>query len=712
MSDTVVTKTIPLSQDAVKGVELVVNILASYKDHEYYVYERDHCWYIGLGCQSSLVIDSAGTSASLLNEGHEQKIPVSSSLDQVARDFVRMTTNRGFKIFGYIGYSYATHTRGIPYTPGEWPLLSLMVPRHQIMIASDKVVVQGEETEALRHLVNVVASAQSDTAQRGHSMTVDTSQRSSQYTTAVERALSKIRDGQVMKTIVSRAISLPERVDMLATLLIGRELNTPKRSFSFNHAGYQSTGFSPELIASLEHGKITTEPLAGTRACPDDQAERLRLRNELENDPKEIVEHIMSVKEAIAELQRICPHETVVVEDLMSLEIKTRSRRSNPRQINRAENKTKSTSDATVSRSSDPTSGLGDNIVTPSDLVDSGISVTEWLPSPDSGSVGSLSPTQAESQATHTPPLDPILTTFYLDHVFSYLYPFYRPSSRRGGRSWILELLMTSSAFQQIVLSYSTYYYDLTLPQNGRTQVEMLLQAESSVTSLSESLQTLLSVGSLDGHTHCACRVLTCIVQHHRYEIITASSNWKFHFDAALTLFIRLLDSYSNTVESLDHSSTRVGFNAIVQDLNVPRQEAFVFSVGLMAFDDIFTAASSNQEPLLFQYHQNLPGGDDPALELEVIIGVKSSILRLLGQVASLNAKPQWEQAAGNLDLLELAQRASTIMESLTANLEQLQASSSPTSNPQSGERDYLEELRTQCYSRGTAQDTGLVSQI
>ncbi|KAG4259007.1 isochorismate synthase/isochorismate-pyruvate lyase mbtI [Fusarium proliferatum] len=322
MNDTIVTETIPLSQDVDKGVELVINILASYKDHEYYVYEQNHCWYIGLDCQSSLIIDSAGTSASILNEGHNQKVPVTSNLDQIARDFVKKTIKQGFKIFGYVGYSYAAHARGIAYTPGEWPLLSLMVPRYQVVIAPDKIIVQGEETEAFRHLVDVVTSAPMHTVQRAQSMTVDISQRSSQYTTAVEKALSKIEDGQVMKTIVSRAVSLPERVDMLATLLVGRELNTPKRSFSFNHAGYQSTGFSPELIVSLEQGKIITEPLAGTRAFPDDLAERARLRNELENDPKEIVEHIMSVKEAITELQRICPHESVVVEDLMSVRIR------------------------------------------------------------------------------------------------------------------------------------------------------------------------------------------------------------------------------------------------------------------------------------------------------------------------------------------------------------------------------------------------------
>ncbi|KAF4965529.1 hypothetical protein FSARC_6709 [Fusarium sarcochroum] len=400
----------------------------------------------------------------------------------------------------------------------------------------------------------------------------------------------------------------------------------------------------------------------------------------------------------------------------IKLEIKSRSRRSDAvRQTNRTGSKTTSGSDANaLGPRDDPTSGREDANSVRSDNVVSEISAAEWFPSPESGSVGSRASTQVESQVGHLP-LDPILNAFYLDHVFGFLYPFYQPSSRRGGRAWIFELLTTSVAFRQIVLSYSTYFYDLVAPVeshgNGRTQVDRLLQAESSFTALSQSLQTLLSVGNLGAHTHCACRVLTSIVQHHRYEITTSNSNWKIHLDAALTLFTRLIDNYSDTMDCRHQPSTASTYNHIIRDLNIPRQEAFVFSVGLVVFDDIVAAASSHQEPRLYQYDQQLLGGDDPALELETIVGVKSCILKLLGQVASLNAKKHQDQAAGNLDGLVLAQRASTIMESLMANLEQLQTSSALPSGPRE-ERDCLEEFRTPCYSRYTAQDTRLVSQV
>ncbi|KAA8648678.1 uncharacterized protein ATNIH1004_004563 [Aspergillus tanneri] len=83
---------------------------------------------------------------------------------------------------------------------------------------------------------------------------------------------------------------------MPATLLCGRRLNNPKRSFSLCHEGFEATGFSPELVISVDNGKVTAEPLAGTRSCIGTEAEALA--QELLNDPKEIVEHVMSVKES------------------------------------------------------------------------------------------------------------------------------------------------------------------------------------------------------------------------------------------------------------------------------------------------------------------------------------------------------------------------------------------------------------------------------
>ncbi|KAL2699592.1 hypothetical protein AAEP93_009567 [Penicillium crustosum] len=70
---------------------------------------------------------------------------------------------------------------------------------------------------------------------------------------------------------------------------------------------------------SVDNGRATAEPLAGTRSATGTKEEVKKLRHELLNDPKEIVEHVVSVKEAITELRQLCPPDTIKVEDLMSI---------------------------------------------------------------------------------------------------------------------------------------------------------------------------------------------------------------------------------------------------------------------------------------------------------------------------------------------------------------------------------------------------------
>lgn len=140
-----------------------------------------------------------------------------------------------------------------------------------------------------------------------------------EYCDRVDRSLAEITSGHFVKVIVSRSVSVNGKVNMPATLLHGSRCNTPARTFSLRHAGLQATGFSPELVALVEKGKVVTEPLAGTRSREGSDAQVEQLRKELLQDPKEIIEHVISVREAVEELQRVCPADTVAVEDLMSV---------------------------------------------------------------------------------------------------------------------------------------------------------------------------------------------------------------------------------------------------------------------------------------------------------------------------------------------------------------------------------------------------------
>ncbi|KAJ5766035.1 uncharacterized protein N7511_003651 [Penicillium nucicola] len=302
-------------------LETVAKILAKYQDSDYYVYEREQHWYMGIGNQSSLIIDSKGETATINTESSETSRTVAGdSIAGIAREFVSENTKHGYRVFGQAGFNYAAHVRGQSFNPGCWPLLALFVPRTELVLEPHTVTINGvhEEVRDLYDLIHQNTMSL-DVSLSPKVEPIDTLDTQGIYQDRVKRALADIAEGQYVKVIPSRALEVGQRINMPATLLSGRRSNNPARTFCLNHAGYEATGFSPELVMSMEDGKVMTEPLAGTRSRKGTPETVELLRQELLNDPKEIVEHVLSVKEAITELHRLCPPETVNVEDLMSI---------------------------------------------------------------------------------------------------------------------------------------------------------------------------------------------------------------------------------------------------------------------------------------------------------------------------------------------------------------------------------------------------------
>ncbi|KAH6664233.1 putative salicylate synthetase [Halenospora varia] len=310
-----------LPLDSAGSLEHVVNLLAKQDTADYYAYERGSTWYVGIGSYASLVIDHKGEVATTTVGGITNSFNIDTSLADVAREFVAKFWRLGGRIYGLVGFNYAAHIRGQKYNPGQWPLMSLMVPRNEITFDHGKITVWGEDRETSTALSSIIQGASPIFPPNPPLINVDTSINAKEYKARVTQAIAEINAHKYTKVIASRAIPLPARVDMLSTLLYGRKKNNPARTFTLSHANIQATGFSPELVCCFEDGKVTTEPLAGTRKA-DGTPEEVRARsNSLKSDPKEIVEHVISVKHAVEELsmEGLCLADSVVVEDLMSV---------------------------------------------------------------------------------------------------------------------------------------------------------------------------------------------------------------------------------------------------------------------------------------------------------------------------------------------------------------------------------------------------------
>ncbi|KAK2882374.1 hypothetical protein FQN49_000429 [Arthroderma sp. PD_2] len=310
------TTTLPASTGP---LELTTQLLTCHRDDDYYAYEHADTWHIGLRSHASLMVSADGKVATRISQEGKQETLVEGSLNDIARVFTSDYSAHG-KIFGQVGFNYSAHTSGQAYNPGKWPMLSLMVPCVQVSISHGTVAVMGNmenDVMAVFDFIQAISSSGTKTSVPDCYLPVDLKADGTEYQSRVERAISDIKNDKYIKAIPSRMVSLPGRVDMLATLFHGRRANTPARTFAFNHIGKQATGFSPEVLLSINDRTVFTEALAGTQLS--NEADMEPTRNKLLNDPKEVTEHCIAIKGSIRRLSHVCSPDSIAVKDFMSI---------------------------------------------------------------------------------------------------------------------------------------------------------------------------------------------------------------------------------------------------------------------------------------------------------------------------------------------------------------------------------------------------------
>ena len=78
-------------------------------------------------------------------------------------------------------------------------------------------------------------------------------------------------------------------------------------------------GSSPEMLLRVTGKDIETFPIAGTRKITEDEEKNEKLKDELQNDEKELAEHTMLVDLGRNDIGRVCDYGTVKVKELMKI---------------------------------------------------------------------------------------------------------------------------------------------------------------------------------------------------------------------------------------------------------------------------------------------------------------------------------------------------------------------------------------------------------
>ncbi|MER5550615.1 salicylate synthase [Streptomyces sp. NPDC002793] len=293
---------------------------------QYAVYEQDGCWYFAAGSSVTLTADAARVTARA--DGRTWTAPSGTRPLEVfaaALDALAGAGHPDRRFYGWSAFELAHLLHGDPAAAGTAPLLYALVPCVEVSLTPGRARIRAvdeawaRKTGALLTEAPARGTSAAAVPDRAEQLVTDGT---AAYGEAVARTVADIRAGLLEKAVVSRAVELPAgpAVDFAATYLAGRRANTPARSFLIDLGGRRAAGFSPETVLEVgQDGRVSTQPLAGTRALGTDPVANGRRREELLTDPKEIHEHAVSVRLACDEMEAVCGQGSVVVEEFMAV---------------------------------------------------------------------------------------------------------------------------------------------------------------------------------------------------------------------------------------------------------------------------------------------------------------------------------------------------------------------------------------------------------
>ncbi|OLN85424.1 Transcriptional regulatory protein pro1-like protein 2 [Colletotrichum chlorophyti] len=293
-------------------------------------------------------------------------------------------------------------------------------------------------------------------------------------------------------------------------------------------------------------------------------------------------------------------------------------------------------------------------------------------------------PSKTRDDSTTAPPFaDDSNLSFimiYLDYVFPFLFPFYKPALLEGGRGWLLNVLNHNKALYHTALSLSSHFFGVVL--NG-AQVEHAPCRLKSVASLQHQLDlalkelradmALINENGLQDQLQQGCRVLESIVQLLIFDVTLATNDhWQMHLDAATIIFQQILPQ----PEQWDVTMHQMAI-PLLQGVYFPPgshkpwssdQAALRFFTASLLYFDIISATALERPPRLQGYHQYLlsPRKEqcletEPRLRLEEYFGCQSWVLQLIGEIATLDAWKKENRRAGSLSMTHLVSRAACL---------------------------------------------------
>ena len=142
----------------------------------------------------------------------------------------------------------------------------------------------------------------------------------SEYKEVVKKAKKYIRAGDIIQVVPSQRFETVLKTDPFELYRALRVVNPSPYMFYLKLDKDCLVGASPEVLVRLEGTEVVVRPIAGTRPRGVTEQQDVELEADLQNDPKEIAEHVMLVDLGRNDVGRIAEMGTVSVDASMIVE--------------------------------------------------------------------------------------------------------------------------------------------------------------------------------------------------------------------------------------------------------------------------------------------------------------------------------------------------------------------------------------------------------
>ena len=136
------------------------------------------------------------------------------------------------------------------------------------------------------------------------------------YAEMVEKAKHYIKEGDIFQVVLSNPMRAKATGSLFDTYRVLRATNPSPYMFYFSSDDIELAGASPETLAKLENGTLSTFPLAGTRPRGKTREEDKALEEGLLKDEKELAEHNMLVDLGRNDIGKISKIGCQIIEEL------------------------------------------------------------------------------------------------------------------------------------------------------------------------------------------------------------------------------------------------------------------------------------------------------------------------------------------------------------------------------------------------------------